>query len=370
MKKKIYYVSVVVAFLLSLSLWAWFKAPDSYSEAERRPLDKFPAVSTKKLLNGRWMTDFESYTLDQFPMRDTFRSIKAFARLEVFAQKDNNGIYTVDGYTSKLEYPMNEELLDYAAQKFQALYDKFMADTDVNVYFSIIPDKNYFLAEDNGYLSMDYDAFYQKMQEQTSYMEFIDIRHLLHKEDYYFTDTHWKQPSLFTVANALAAAMNGKQEEQVLHWKYEEVVATQAFKGVYVGQSASDLKPDTLSYLTNAQLEACTVTSYNTGSPKEISMYDLEAVHEKDAYELFLNGADPLIIIENPNASTDKELVIFRDSFGSSLTPLLVENYAKITMVDIRYMDSALLGRFVEFDDQDILFLYSTLVLNASSSFR
>lgn len=367
-KKKIYYISVVASFLLGLALWTWFKAPDSYSEAERRPLDKFPQVSTKKLLNGRWMTDFESYTLDQFPMRDTFRSIKAFARLDVFAQKDNNGIYTVDGYTSKLEYPMNEELLDYAAQKFQGLYDKFMADTNVNVYFCIIPDKNYYLAAENGYLSMDYDTFYTKMQEQTSYMEFVDIRHLLDEEDYYFTDTHWKQPQLLPVANALAAAMNGN--DKVLNWEYEEVIATQTFQGVYVGQSASKLKPDTLSYLTNAQLEACTVTSYNTGSAKEISMYDLEAVHEKDAYELFLNGADPLVMIENPNASTDKELVIFRDSFGSSLTPLLVENYAKITMVDIRYMDSALLGRFVEFTDQDVLFLYSTLVLNASSSFR
>ena len=60
----------------------------------------------------------------------------------------------------------------------------------------------------------------------------------------------------------------------------------------------------------------------------------------------------------------DKELLLFRDSFGSSLAPLLVENYKKITLIDIRYMSSKLLGEFIEFGDQDVLFLYSTVVLN------
>ena len=40
---------------------------------------------------------------------------------------------------------------------------------------------------------------------------------------------------------------------------------------------------------------------------------------------------------------------------------------AKITLVDIRYLMPELLGRFVEFHGQDILFLYSTLVINNST---
>jgi hypothetical protein len=75
-----------------------------------------------------------------------------------------------------------------------------------------------------------------------------------------------------------------------------------------------------------------------------------------------------LIEITNPNATTDKELVIFRDSFGSSLSPLLVEGYAKVTVLDIRYMNSSMLNRYVRFNDQDVLFIYSTLVLNNSST--
>lgn len=62
--------------------------------------------------------------------------------------------------------------------------------------------------------------------------------------------------------------------------------------------------------------------------------------------------------------------MVFRDSFGSSLVPLLVQDYAKVTLVDIRYVASDFVGQFVDFHGQDVLFLYSTLVLNSSSTLK
>jgi len=85
---------------------------------------------------------------------------------------------------------------------------------------------------------------------------------------------------------------------------------------------------------------------------------------------MFLGGADALLTIENPNAVTNKELILFRDSFGSSLAPYLAEGYQKITMVDIRYIQPEMLGYFIEFEGQDVLFLYSTLILNNSLGLR
>ena len=74
--------------------------------------------------------------------------------------------------------------------------------------------------------------------------------------------------------------------------------------------------------------------------------------------------------VTNPAADTDRELVIFRDSFGSSLAPLLIEDYAKITLVDIRYIQSDFLGQFIEFDGQDVLFIYGTTILNDSFTLK
>ena len=74
-----------------------------------------------------------------------------------------------------------------------------------------------------------------------------------------------------------------------------------------------------------------------------------------------------LITIENDKAKSDKELYIFRDSYGSSLTPLLIDEYKKITMIDLRYISSMALNSLVEFKEgQDVLFILCSDVVNNS----
>jgi hypothetical protein len=95
---------------------------------------------------------------------------------------------------------------------------------------------------------------------------------------------------------------------------------------------------------------------------------------------MYLSGNLTAVKITNPNATTDKELVIFRDSFGASLSPLLVEGYSEIIILDMRYASMAMInsyrdntGRPMALDlktADDVLFIYSSLVLNNSSTFK
>jgi hypothetical protein len=100
-------------------------------------------------------------------------------------------------------------------------------------------------------------------------------------------------------------------------------------------------------------------------------MYNEEKLSGNDAYDLFLSGAVPLITIENPNCDREKELYVFRDSYGSSLAPLMVEGYSKITLIDLRYIASNLLTNFVEFKEgSDALFIYCVDVFNNSTMLK
>ena len=65
--------------------------------------------------------------------------------------------------------------------------------------------------------------------------------------------------------------------------------------------------------------------------------------------------------LEKYQSSADK----YRDSFGSSIAPLLIENYRKITLIDFRYINEKLIEQYIKFENQDILFLYSVPVLNS-----
>lgn len=346
----------------ALTLGAWLRPAADFSDSERRKLTQRPALTLAALRDGSYMTDFEKYTQDQFPLRDDFRTLKAINAYYLLRQLDNNDIYLSDGYAAKLEYPLNPDSIDHAAGRFQYIYETWLRGHAENIYLSIIPDKSYYLAQDGPWLTLDYTALFDSLRAQMPYASYIDITGTLERSDYYKTDTHWRQECLADTAAALAEAMGVTLQAQ-----YQPVTLDRPFYGVYYGQSALPLQGEALTYLTSTLLEQCIVTNYEDNSVGGI--YNLEKAAGKDPYELFLSGSVSLLTIENPQAAQERELIVFRDSFGSSLAPLLAEGYSKITLVDIRYLRTDFLGSFIDFDGADVLFLYSTLVLNHSETF-
>lgn len=361
--KNIIVIFVMAVCIYGLSLWGIIKPDENYSYSERRGLKAFPKLSVQSLQSGHFMEEFEKYTLDQFPMRNTMRSIKAVGNYYLFGKKDNNGLYFEDGYLSKLEYPLNESSVEYAVQCFSELNKKYLVGNVNAVYGVIVPDKNYFMAAENNYPSLDYDNLYKMFEEKLDFIHFIDVRDRLSIEDYYHTDTHWRQEKIVDAAQKIASEMG-----VTLLGEYEEKKLDTTFYGVYYGQAALPVKGETLYYLENDAIKNSTVYDYESG--KTGAVYDMDRAAGNDKYETFLSGPRSLLVIDNPSAATDRELIIFRDSFGSSIAPLFIEGYSKITLVDIRYLSPSYLGRFMEFDGQDVLFLYSTLVLNNSDTLR
>ena len=147
--------------------------------------------------------------------------------------------------------------------------------------------------------------------------------------------------------------------------EYTQNLAREDFAGVYAGQSALPLAAEPMYYLTSPVLDGATVFDWETG--ETTGLYDLEELFGRDPYDLYLSGAAALQVIENPACDTGRELVIFRDSFGSSMAPLLVPGYSKITLVDLRYMTSELIPEYVPAQGQDVLFLYAPGVMNSSN---
>jgi hypothetical protein len=351
------FVAFMVAFV-GMCTYQYFN-PVDISEAERRPLAQFPAeITWENILNKKVMVEFEDYVVDQFPLREFFRGLKANFVLNVLGLNENNGLAVEDGYIAKIEGEFNPDLLDYSIGRLEHIYNKYLANNGGDKFISVVPDKNYFFEQEYGYIGPDYDALAALIQERLPGMTYVDIFDALSLEDYYRTDTHWSQDQLDEVVNVLAEAMGISDR---LSGRYEKN-ELEGFKGVYYGQSALNPKPDTLVYLTNDILDDCTVYDYETR--KTYGIYNFEAFNGKDGYDFFLSGTRALLRIDNPNATTDEELIIFRDSFGSSLSPLLVEGYKSIYIVDIRYVMPDMLGMMIDFEGKDVLMMYSALVLN------
>ena len=69
--------SLIMTLWVGLAVYAWLKPADGHSVAERRTLEQKPTFTMEAFVSGDYAKAFESYTLDQFPMRDGFRQVKS-----------------------------------------------------------------------------------------------------------------------------------------------------------------------------------------------------------------------------------------------------------------------------------------------------
>lgn len=362
MKSKVN-VILVAALWLVLALLCWVLPSKDISLAERRPLAQMPEFGVGSLLDGSFMADFEDYSLDQFPLRDAFRRLKALAHFRLWNQSDNNGIYIAQGMAVQQEYPLDTASLDHAADRFRSLYERYLQDS--HIYFAIVPDKGQYLAAAGGHLSLDIREMEKHLRKQLPWAVHVDITDCLEASDYYHTDTHWRQERLLGAAQALCSSMDVTAPRPE---DYRVTALEKPFYGVYYGQAALPMEPETMYLLESDLLDTCTVYDHETG--KTTDVYDFSKLESKDLYDVYLSGAKSLLTIENPGATTDRELIVFRDSFGSAMVPLLLQGYSRVTVVDVRYIPSSMLPKYIDFHGQDVLFLYSTLVLNNSETIK
>ena len=351
---------VLVGFLIIGLL-----SPDKeISDTERRLLHSFPELNMHTIFADKgqdsFMDGFEEYAVDQFPYREAFRTVHSAFSLYGIGRKEINDIYYAEGHILQTSMSIHPDSVSRSLNRMQYIKKRYLQDN--RVFFAMIPDKNYYLEKQTEVPYLDYDNLEKLFREQTDeYAEFIDMKADLSLNDYYKTDTHWRQERLEPAVEKIMLAMGNQ-----FNFQFREKFVTDRFKGVYYGQGSLPVKQDTLSYLSADYMEDCIVTCYDSGKAELFSLYDFTKAEGLDPYEIFLSGPRALMTIENSSATTDKELILFRDSFGSSIAPLFAGCYKKITLIDIRYISPSILDRFVNFENADVLFLYSAQVLNNS----
>ena len=268
---------------------------------------------------------------------------------------DENGMLHIGDTYIEAGDPVDEASVRRFADKLKSLRETYL--TDNAVYYALIPDKSYFVrAETADYL--DHGAIAEMLSTELDGWDALDLGSLLTLDDYYRTDPHWRQEQLLEVVAALGGMMDFSIDDSAFTPQ-----AREGFVGTY-RQKIEDLTPETVCWLTSRYTDAATVDNFE--HPEFRAVYDVDRLDTEIAYDLFLSGATPLTVIENPDAGTERELVLFRDSYGSSLAPLLLEAYSKITLVDLRYMLSDLLPDYVDFTGAAVLFLYSDRIINNS----
>ncbi len=270
------------------------------------------------------------------------------------------GFLEIDGKFIEADKAFDIKSAEKFAEKLLALREEHFLENPV--YYATIPEKSFFVKDKTTHF-LNHDSVSAFLSGPLYDWKEIDIASALTLDDYYTTDRHWRQEELFPVMNVIAEAM-----DFTFNAKGYESTIVENYKGDYSAK-LPEIAAESLVYMTNEAIKSAVVDNYQDTYAKEkvTTVYNPAKLISKTPYDVFLSGATPLTTIKNDNAGNERKLVIFRDSYGSSIAPLFVEAYSEIVLVDLRYMSSSLLSQFINFEDAEVLFLLSDSIVNNSS---
>lgn len=357
MKKKSDLIQAVVfsLFILAFAL-AFILLPDrDFSEQENRYLTKAPAFSLSSLFSGEFTQRFESYSSDQFPLRDLWIGVKSSVE-RALGKTENNGVYfcSKDTLITRFEEP-NENLLEINLAAVNYLVEK----TEAQVYLSLIPGAVSIWADrlPANAPNADQKALIERIYGAVN-AETVDVYGTLaaHAEEdiFYRTDHHWTTLGAYYGYTALAKAMGLTPAPKE---NFSPKVETESFYGtIYSSSGVRWVRPDRIE--TWVSDEGVTVTNYNDGTARPGVVYDRSKLETKDKYAMFFGGNTPLLTIDT-GAVGKPRLLLLRDSYSDSELPFLFNDFSEIHVVDLRYFKQSVLGYIREHDIDTVLINYS-----------
>ena len=367
-KKYSIFISALFCGFLALFMVVGAISPDkTFSELENRNLQQLPKLEAEDFnlawpidqsgdfFTGEFMSRFETYLNDQFPLRDGWVGLKAATEL-MLGKKENNNVYFCDKGTliTRFDEPNAQRVTTNLTY-----LDKLVELTDVPVYLSLIPGSVSIWADrlPEGAPNADQKAVIDDIagRTQANYYDSYQILWDHRDEDiYYRTDHHWTSLGAYYGYVAMMEALG--MEPVPLDSLTKQTVSEEFYGTTFSSSGVRWVEPDCIDiYVPDPGVK---VTSWFTGEPEEGRLYAWEKLEIKDKYTFFMGGNQSLAVIENPNVDGPK-IAIVRDSYTDSLVPFLTQHFSEIHLIDLRYNRNSV-AQYLADNDIDMCFvLYS-----------
>lgn len=348
--------STLLCSLAVLSLIVNLLWPDrAFSVVENRPLSRFPAPSLASLQSGQWQKGVTDWFSDQFIGRDAWFHIHYLMSKMTGIQKIED-VYLGQNCLIQQAPSMDEEMMLHKARAINAFYSVYPLETMVLIAptaewieKSRLPRFVEPLNQEEA-LRFLFDQLGPKieMPDLNAHMEEYASYYL-----YYRTDHHWTSLGAWQAARII---LESQKIETSLD-QYDCYPVSSGFRGTLASRTGSLFLKDTIDlYVAKDNPDYLVV--YNNDGIRLPTIYDDEALERKDQYEVFFGGNDALVQITT-QSSSDRHLLIFKDSYANSVIQFLLPYYRSITMVDPRYYYDDLTRLMSSSMITDVLYLYS-----------
>lgn len=374
MKSQFDKVAVIIVFVSALLLEIFFFVlpKKEYSENENRYLAKLPDISVEHIVDGSYMQSVKDYVTDQFPARDFFISLKT-AFEESSGQKKINGIYLAkDGYLiGEYSEPKNTDRIVKTLAKFE---NRIMtANSDVNLRLMLVPSAVTILGDKLPNCARDMSQMEtMRIISEGSGMETVAVANYLFdaanaQDIYYKTDHHWNAFGAYEGYRAYCDSL-GINAAKLSDFNARTV--TDDFHGTYSAKvNRFREKGDEIIIFDDPKSDI--EVYYEDSGIQTDTLYNFEYLDKRDKYSLFLDNLHPLITISNVNSTTDRVLMLIKDSYANCVVPYLIHDFSEIIVFDTRYYKDGP-GKYFEEHPEitDVLILYNMNTIDTDTGIR
>ena len=367
-EKKKYSIKNLITVLIFLALIGIFtiisliKEDTGFSENENRVMTAKPEFTMEALLDGSYTTTYQVYVRDQFPIRNTFVSLKNYCEAAINKTEINGVLICEDDYYIEAHDRQNYES-ELAVTNMEALasfvkrYEQELGSNHISTI--IAPTAQTVLTNKfkSGMYAYDQNIYLDKIKAEIGDDIFINACETLknHNEEYiyYRTDHHWTTYGAFLVYEKWAAqkGMDAFSMEQL---DIREV--SDEFLGTINSKLNMNMKKDTISEYTVRDVDF--FVDYNMGMSTSDSLFFNEYLGKKDKYSYFLGGNPGLVDITS-NANNDKILLIIKDSYANCIAPVYAAGFEKTYIIDLRFFNMDVDDFIKENGVTDIVVIYN-----------
>ncbi len=245
-------------------------------------------------------------------------------------------------------------------QEYAAYLNEYKeALENVNIYSMVLPtSSSFYLPENYSNLAYSEKDDIDRINASLNGVMPVDAYDILnaHKDEaiYSKTDHHWQPLGAYYAAELFA--MTAKVPFADLS-EYETVTLPGYVGTLYMYTQSSTLLNNPEDFVYYKPKAPVTVTQYDTHFNNPVAanlLLDPASMPNSGYYMVF--GSDERIVHVNTECKNGRNLVIFKDSYGNALLPVLTSSFENIYLCDIRYFDLNAVDFINRTEATDVLF--------------
>lgn len=362
---------LIISFLViifTVPIIGILKPDNKFSMVENRELQSFPILKKNKIED--FIKELDNYFVDQFPCRD--RLVNIYTKIQLIGKNiEARNVLIVDDWLFTKDYNINVNSIEELANSIEKAVNK---DKDINFYYIIFPNKTAMLADlypkyIDGSISKSNNKLLNQRLEDIEGLNIINVLDTMLNEDslekrkkyYYKTDFHWNGEGAF---RAFELVINHIEGDEVLKEAKNRIrridYKNKYFKGDLERRFSGNIKNKDIPII-NEVIDAKDLVYYTSiDDTKQVDRKEIiapkinkKAVNYNDIYTYNLS----CIRIINKNAITDKNALVFKDSYFNAMVDPMSTIFSELIIIDPRfYKEDYSYNEIIEKKDLDYIF--------------